>query len=81
MILKDDILSKSEIQKLHKFVHKSNKKIMELYFNPAIEQGYIEMLYPDKPHHPKQKYYLIEKGKNLLDTIQKKSWTKKKIKA
>lgn len=71
--LKDNILSKSEILELHKFVHKSNKKIMELYFNPAIEQGYIEMLYPDKPHHPKQKYFLTEKGKNLLDIIQKKS--------
>ena len=71
LILKDNILSKAEIVELHKFVHKSNKKIMELYFNPAIEQGYIEMLYPDKPHHPKQKYYLTEKGKNLLDKIQK----------
>lgn len=78
LILKDNILSKSEILELHKLVHKSNKKIMELYFNPAIEQGYIEMLYPDKPHHPKQKYFLTEKGKNLLDIIQKNHESKQR---
>ena len=78
LILKDNILSKSEILELHKLVHKSNKKIMELYFNPAIEQGYIEMLYPDKPHHPKQKYFLTEKGKNILDIIQKNHESKQR---
>lgn len=36
------------------------------YLNPALEKGYIVLTYPDQPNHPKQKYYLTEKGKALL---------------
>lgn len=36
---------------------------------PAMEQGLVAMLYPDKPKHPKQKYYLTEKGKACLDYL------------
>lgn len=36
---------------------------------PAMEQGLVAMLYPDKPRHPKQKYYLTEKGKACLDYL------------
>ena len=38
---------------------------------PAMEQGLVAMLYPDKPKHPKQKYYLTEKGKACLDYLLK----------
>lgn len=38
---------------------------------PAFELGLIAMLYPDKPKHPKQKYYLTEKGKEVLKALQK----------
>lgn len=41
---------------------KSRKYFVESYLNPAIEHGYIEMLYPDKPRHPHQKYYLTNDG-------------------
>ena len=37
---------------------------------PAVELGLIAMLYPDKPKHPKQKYYLTEKGKEVLKALQ-----------
>ena len=40
---------------------------------PAIKDGLIAMLYPDKPHHPKQKYYLTDKGKELLKTLEAQS--------
>ncbi len=33
------------------------------YLNPAIADGAIERLYPDKPNHPKQKYRLTEAAK------------------
>ena len=29
---------------------------------PAINSGYVLRSYPDKPSHPKQRYYLSEKG-------------------
>ena len=40
------------------------------YLVPAIQQGYVTMLYPDKPRHPRQKYYLTEKGKELLKLLK-----------
>lgn len=35
---------------------------MSLYLNPAIYEGYVNMLYPDSPRHPRQKYLLTVKG-------------------
>lgn len=35
------------------------------YLNPALEDGYIEMIYPDTPRHPDQAYRLTSKGKDL----------------
>ena len=46
---------------------------IDTYLTPAINQGYVAMLYPDKPRHPKQKYYLTEKGRELLKTLQTQS--------
>jgi hypothetical protein len=31
-------------------------------------EGYVEMIYPDKPNHPKQKYRLTAKGIALKDS-------------
>lgn len=36
------------------------------YLHPALNEGYIIPLYPEQPSHPKQKYRLTEKGKNML---------------
>ncbi|MCD8304625.1 MAG: hypothetical protein LUC86_07360 [Prevotellaceae bacterium] len=36
------------------------------FLHPAIELGFVEPLYPDKPKHPRQKYRLTEKGKEYL---------------
>ena len=33
---------------------------------PAIAQGYVLRAFPDKPSHPKQRYYLSEKGLKLV---------------
>lgn len=32
------------------------------YFLPALNEGLLEMLYPDVPNHPNQRYRLIDKG-------------------
>ena len=34
--------------------------------NPAIKDGYVLRAYPDQPKHPKQRYYLSEKGLKLV---------------
>lgn len=36
------------------------------YLHPALNEGYIIPLYPNQPSHPKQKYRLTDKGKELL---------------
>ncbi|MGN0054507.1 MAG: Fic family protein [Bacteroides sp.] len=39
---------------------------MKLGLTPAINQGYVMRAYPDSPRHPKQRYYLSEKGLKLF---------------
>lgn len=42
------------------------------YINPAFEAGFLKVLYPDTPNHPRQKYLLTEKGLALYDEIKLK---------
>ncbi|MBR5551706.1 MAG: cell filamentation protein Fic, partial [Muribaculaceae bacterium] len=35
---------------------------IEYSLSPAIREGYVRMLYPDSPRHPRQKYLLTVKG-------------------
>jgi fido (protein-threonine AMPylation protein) len=35
---------------------------LKLYLNPSIAAGYVRMLYPQSPRHPRQKYLLTVKG-------------------
>lgn len=67
--IKEGRYSKSELVALHKSLHKSNKTLMDQYFTPAIEQGYVAMTIPEKKNSPKQQYYLTEKGLMLLKTL------------
>lgn len=48
------------------------KNVVTLYLNPAIKEGYIRMLYPNSPRHPKQKYLLTVKGLALYNELIKK---------
>lgn len=41
---------------------KNRENFMEYTLNPAIKEGFVSMLYPDKPRHPRQKYLLTVKG-------------------
>lgn len=50
---------------------KDRKNVLNLYLNPAIADGYVRLLYPDKPHHPRQKYLLTVKGLALYNELQK----------
>jgi len=48
--------------------HRENFRLS--YTTPALANGVIAMLYPDKPNSSKQKYYLTEKGKQLYMQIK-----------
>ena len=48
---------------------KDRKNFVEYNLTPAIAEGYIRMLYPDKPRHPRQKYLLTVKGLSLYKEI------------
>jgi fido (protein-threonine AMPylation protein) len=50
---------------------KDRKNVLNLYLNPAIADGYVRLLYPDKPHHPRQKYLLTVKGLALFNELKK----------
>ena len=49
---------------------KDRKNVLNLYLLPAITEGYIRMLYPDSPRHPRQKYLLTVKGLALYNELK-----------
>ena len=49
---------------------KDRKNVLNLYLNPAVSDGYVRMLYPNSPRHPRQKYLLTEKGLALYNDIK-----------
>jgi len=48
---------------------KDRRNFRENYINPAIERNFIGLKYPDSPNHPKQRYLLTEKGRELLKSL------------
>ena len=50
---------------------KHRPTFLENYINPAFEAGFLKVLYPDKPNHPRQKYLLTAKGLALYNEIKK----------
>lgn len=51
---------------------KDRKNLIEYYLNPALNEKFISLLYPDKPRHPRQKYILTVKGLALLSSLVNK---------
>ena len=50
---------------------KDRKNFLEYHLTPAITEGYVRRLYPDKPRHPRQKYLLTVKGNLLYNALMK----------
>ena len=73
--LGDDELSVDEILKMYKLLYKQVYKSKGYFkrhtIQPALLEGYVEMIYPDNPSHPKQKYRLTAKGLGILDSLNK----------
>ena len=50
---------------------KDRKNVLNLYLNPAIAEGYVRLLYPKSPRHPRQRYLLTVKGQALYQELNK----------
>ena len=48
---------------------RDRKSFRANYLNPAIDKGFVEMLYPEQVKHPKQKYRLSAMGLGYRDTL------------
>lgn len=53
-------------------VLKNRENFMDNYLNPAIENGYVSLLFPNSPRHPRQRYILSVKGLALYRDFQNK---------
>ena len=49
---------------------KDRKNVLNLYLTPAIDSGFIRLLYPQSPRHPRQKYLLTIKGLALYNELK-----------
>lgn len=50
---------------------KDRKNVLNLYLNPTIAEGYLRLLYPQSPRHPRQKYLLTVKGLALYNKLNR----------
>lgn len=50
---------------------KHRPNFIEYHLSPAMKEGYVRLLYADKPRHPRQKYLLTVKGLALYNEINK----------
>ena len=63
-VMREDACTLSDILKRLRL--KGRRYVYMFFIKPAIEGGYVLRSYPDKPNHPKQRYYLSEKGLKLV---------------
>ncbi len=64
-----DELSISQLMEKTGLKHRPN--FIEYHLNPAMKEGFVRMLYPDSPRHPRQKYLLTVKGLALYNDVKK----------
>ncbi|MFC2263782.1 MAG: Fic family protein [Prevotella conceptionensis] len=50
---------------------KGRDNFLNLYLKPAVREGYVRLLYPNSPRHPRQKYLLTVKGLALYNELKK----------
>lgn len=54
---------------LQVFGLKDRENFLHLFLNPAIGEGLVRLLYPEKPRHPRQKYLLTVKGLTIYQEL------------
>lgn len=50
---------------------KGRDNFLNLYLKPAVGEGYVRLLYPNSPRHPRQRYLLTVKGLALYNELKK----------
>ena len=51
---------------------RDRKNFREVYLGPSIKEGFVRLLYPNSPRHPRQRYLLTVKGLGLLRLLETK---------
>ena len=69
LALGSDQLTLKQMMERVNLKHRPN--FIDNYLTPAINEGCIRLLYPDKPRHPRQKYLLTVKGLALYKELTK----------
>ena len=59
---------------------KDRKNFLEYHLTPAISEGFVRLLFPDKPRHPRQKYLLTVRGLALYNELMKEEMNKSTFK-
>ena len=57
-------------QIMDKIGMKHRPNFIDNYLNPAVAGGYVRLLYPEKPRHPRQKYLLSVRGLALYNDVK-----------
>ena len=60
-------LSVSQMMEKAGLKHRPN--FLEYHLNPSVQEGYVCILYPHSPRHPRQKYLLTAKGLALFKEL------------
>ena len=68
-VIGNEELSASQLMERTGLKHRPN--FIEYHLNPAIKDGYVRLLYPDSPRHPRQRYLLTVKGQMLYQELTK----------
>lgn len=62
-----DEMKSAEIQSALQLKHR--EYFRDNYLNPALDQGFVEMVFQEKPNNPNQKYRLTTEGIELKDRL------------
>lgn len=62
-------MKRTDIQNALDLKHQENFR--DNYLTPSIDGKYIEMIYPETPNHPNQRYRLAAKGLEMQKILSK----------
>ena len=68
LTVRGDTKTREEIMELMHLSGRDNFRVT--YLTPAIENGYVTLLYPDNPKRKGQAYHLTPKGLDLLAKLK-----------
>ena len=68
-IIGEEKLSIAQLMEKTGLKHRPN--FIEYHLNPSMKEGFVRLLYADKPRHPRQKYLLTVKGMALYKELTK----------